>query len=179
RPGPRNSMTDKPKLRWFQFRLRSLLVLMTLSAIFCSWYTCEMQKAAERRSAIEKIIELGGSVSYLGDDIFTDSGAIVTLGEPPSWYSWLRKLHGDEYLGNCLEVRYMRPTDAGLVNLKGLTKLEYLYLWPWQITDAGLVNLKGLTSLKNLGLFCPQVTDEGRKKLQEALPNCHVDILVP
>ena len=36
-------------------------------------------------------------------------------------------------------------TDAGLVHLKGLTKLEWLYLNNTQVANAGLVHLKGLT----------------------------------
>jgi len=50
------------KLRWYQYSLRSLFVLMILVAIACSWYATEMQKAAKRRAAIEEIIKLGEDV---------------------------------------------------------------------------------------------------------------------
>src|SRR4029077_19446304 len=43
-------------------------------------------------------------------------------------------------------------TDAGLVNLKGLTDLNHLNLGGTDVTDAGLVHLKGLTNLKFLNL---------------------------
>ena len=43
-----------------------------------------------------------------------------------------------------------------------------------QVTDAGLVHLRGLTRVKSLNLHNTQVTDEGVKKLQQALPNCRV-----
>ena len=33
-------------------------------------------------------------------------------------------------------------SDAGLVHLKGLTKLTYLYLTNTQVTDAGIAGLK-------------------------------------
>lgn len=33
-------------------------------------------------------------------------------------------------------------TDAGLVHLKGLTNLEYLYLRKTQVTDAGIAELE-------------------------------------
>jgi len=46
-------MTDKPKRRWYQYSLRSMLVLTTLVAIACSWYAYEMNEAAKRRAAIE------------------------------------------------------------------------------------------------------------------------------
>ena len=39
-----------------------------------------------------------------------------------------------------------------------------------QVTDAGLVQLKGLTKLRQLFLQDTQVTDAGVKDLQQALP---------
>ena len=161
-----DSATPKPKLRWYQYKLRTLLVLMTLAAIFCSWYACEMRNAAERRSSIERIIELGGDVRYYEVDVPYRLVALDSLGAPPRWYSWLRKAYGDEYLGNCLGVRGAPITDAGLVNLKGLTKLESLALWDTQITDAGLVHLKGLTKLESLELWGSQITDAGLVNLK-------------
>ena len=48
------------KLRWYQYKLSSLFVLMTLVALASGWYANEMFKAAERRKAIAEIIELDG-----------------------------------------------------------------------------------------------------------------------
>ena len=63
-------------------------------------------------------------------------------------------------------------TNAGLVHLEGLTKLQTLDLQNTKVTDAGLVHLKGLTKLQRLSLSFTKVTDAGVKKLQAALPNC-------
>ena len=51
-----------------------------------------------------------------------------------------------------LSLGNTKVTDAGLAHLKGLTNLQQLTL-PTQITDAGLVNLKGLTKLTWLNLY--------------------------
>ena len=162
-------MTDKPKRRWYQYSLRTLFVLMTLFAIACSWYAVEMQKAAKRRAAIAEITKLGGLVLYY-------DAATPSWGEPPGWFSWLRILHGDEQLGNAVSVIFFSSssiTDAGLVHLKDLTKLERLEIQCTQITDAGLEHLKGLTSLEWLGLhYTHQITHEGVENLHQALPNC-------
>jgi hypothetical protein len=79
-----NSPPPKPKRRWCQYSLRTLLVLVTLFAIACSWYAVEMQRAAKRRAAIAEIIRLGGDVRYY------DASDPNTLGEPPRWFSLLR-----------------------------------------------------------------------------------------
>lgn len=41
-------------------------------------------------------------------------------------------------------------------------------------SDAGLVHLAGLTRLELLGLENTQITDAGLAKLKEALPNCKI-----
>ena len=78
--------------------------------------------------------------------------------------------------GNLGGVRVTRTqiTNAGLVQLKGMTKLEELLLFCPKVTDAGLVHLTGLTNLQELGLGSTKVTDAGVADLQKALPNCKI-----
>ena len=68
-----------------------------------------------------------------------------------------------------------KVTNAGLVHLKGLTKLGILGLRNTKVSDAGLEHLKGLTSLFKLLLLKTKVTDEGVKGMQAALPNCEIE----
>ena len=72
-------------------------------------------------------------------------------------------------------LRETKVTDAGLVHLKGMTNLQTLNLCNTKVTDAGLVHLKGLTKLNSLNLWGTKVTDAGVKKLKQALPNCRID----
>jgi flagellar basal body-associated protein FliL len=65
-------------------------------------------------------------------------------------------------------------TDAGLEHLKGLTNLKELHLNETQITDAGLVHLTGLKNLVSLGLHGTQITDAGIAELKKALPDCKI-----
>ena len=123
-------------------------MLVTLFAIACSWYAVEMQKAAKRRAAVAEITRLGGEVRYY------DATDPNTLGEPPRWFSLLRKLHGDEYLGNAVGIDFVFVS--------------------WQDIDAGVVHLKALTDLEFLWFRDMQITEERVKKLQQAMPDCKI-----
>ena len=60
-------------------------------------------------------------------------------------------------------------TDAGLVHLKGLTKIQWVGLAETKVTDAGLEHLKRLTTLQSLYLGDSRVTKEGVKKIPEGI----------
>jgi hypothetical protein len=173
--------------RWrFQFSIRSLLLLVVVVAIPCSW----MAVAGRQKEVVEEIRQLGGLVQH--DYKFQESGNPFASGVPPG-PTWLRDLLGEDFFAtvvdvNCvgssvtnaglehlkgltqlkrLELSTMPVTDAGLGHLKGLTQLEALYIDGTRVSDAGLVYLKGLTQLQNLELKGTHVTDASVKKLQE------------
>ena len=52
--------------------------------------------------------------------------------------------------------------------------MQELGLGLTQVTDAGLIHLKGLTKLKWLHLDDTQVTGAGVADLEKALPNCKI-----
>lgn len=147
------------------------------------WLAYERNEVRKRAAAIEAIEAIGGNVEF--DE------------EIPFRPRWLRPLLGDTSAGEVVEIWFYggevtnadlvhlkgltklewlvldntQVTDAGLVNLQGLTKLELLYLSGTRVTDAGLVHLQGLTMLESLFLGNTPVTDEGVRELQQALPN--------
>jgi hypothetical protein len=63
--------------------------------------------------------------------------------------------------GNVVVLGVTSITDAELVHLKGLTKLQTLNLYRTKITDAGLVHLRGMTKLKTLYLGAPRSPTRG------------------
>jgi hypothetical protein len=188
------AIEPKTKRRWYQYSLCKLLVMVALFAIVCSWYACEMRKAAKRRAAIVEVEKLHGWARYYDDD------RPFLGGEPPSRFSWLRRFHGDEYLGRPITVSLRSTkvtnagvapltilatleglefgdtqiTDAGVADLKGLESLLYLDLSETRVSDTGLLHLQGFPNLKSLDLTFTAVTDEGVRKLQESLPNCKI-----
>ena len=105
-------------------------------------------------------------------------GLVVCVGCGPQWQEHARdnrlrkamaaieklggKLVVDEgYDVVIVDLSATKVTDAGLVHLKGLTKLLLLSLNNTKVTDAGLAHIKGLTNLKRLFLGLTKVTDAG------------------
>jgi hypothetical protein len=168
-------MTDsKPKLRWFQYSLRTLLVFVTLSAVPCSWLGWKIRQAERQRKAAAAI---GGEVVWskpigpvwlrrlLVDGLFMHVESVDLSGQPDidAKLKNLQRLNQLQTLSLFWESDF---TDAGLENLKGLKQLQALGLWGTdKVTDAGLENLKGLDQLTELDLI-GNFTDAGLENLK-------------
>jgi hypothetical protein len=160
---------------WFQFSIRSLLVLVVVVAILCSWLTVERQDATKQWAAAAAIVKFGGSVLYeyqtvLYEDSVHKSGSPI-LGEPSS-PSWLRNRLGQDFFHDVTTL--FVHSDDGLERPKGLPQLQKAYLVGSQITDKGVRNLEACVRLQKVYLDHTQVTEEGVKRLQQALPNCKI-----
>lgn len=57
-----DSDPPKPKLRWYQFSLRTLFMFITLFAVACGWLSVKMQRARRQRETVQVIVEAGGLV---------------------------------------------------------------------------------------------------------------------
>jgi hypothetical protein len=194
----------EPKLRWYQYRLRSLFVLTFLVAVGMSCVATTRDWQRRHREMVEAIGSMGGRVSYeltwLGKRLRQESLANViyvdlrrgTLTEEGmahldhlSQLSLLWLDHSNitdvglthlEGLGQLrsLSLKSTEVTDAGLTYLRRLSKLQQLWLDDTRVTDAGLVRLEGMKQLCWLNLSNTKVTDEGVKKLRKALPECEI-----
>ena len=129
----------------FQFSIRSLLLLMLVVALPCSWLSWERRKAENQNRLVEWIENMHGRANY--DCEVTGDGTHVQYWEPPATEA-LRNLLGIDFFADIVWVRLDNPavaatvTDAELERLKGLTQLQELWLADTQVTDAGLENLK-------------------------------------
>ncbi len=150
----------------FQFSILSLLVLVVVVAIPCSWLAAARKQAEKQREAVEEIRNAFGQVSY--DYEYDPSGWQIPgpPGRPEP--AWLRGLLGDDLFASVTQVHVNLPEfgDAGLKHLDGLPELQVLDLCGTTVSDAGLEPLKGLTQLQVLDLMGTLVSDAGLKHLK-------------
>ena len=119
--------TSKPRRRWFQYSLRTLLVLMLLVCIGMSWFAVKTQQVRKERAAAEAIEGLGGVVSW----VYPADSQSESRGR-----AWLRKLVGDDFFSHPDFVRI--DNDAAMEYLTALRQLPKLELVGTQVTDGEL-----------------------------------------
>ncbi len=155
----------KPRLRWFQYSLRTLFLAVFLVSIGMSWVAVRIERARREREAVAAIVKLGGQVEY--DYQVQQPGGPLPGADPPG-PAWLRNLLGENFFATVVHVYLADSTalDPGLGHLKELTQLGTLNLMRTNVADASLEHLKGLTQLKALCLDSTKVTDAGIEHLK-------------
>ena len=73
-----HSNPSKPRRRWFQYSLRTLLVLVTVLCVFCVWLGLVSERARKQREAVAAIEAMGGVVYY--DYQVDSSGTLLPKG---------------------------------------------------------------------------------------------------
>lgn len=142
----------------FQYSVRSLLLLVVVVALPCSWLASERQNAREQMEAMEAIKSIGGEVRYdydFGPDFGQEAAA-----EPPS-ASWLLDLVGTDFLYTFVAVDLVGPEhgDDDIIHIQGQSQLQWLNLSQTKVSDHGLASLGRLKDLRILSLSYTQVTD--------------------
>jgi hypothetical protein len=175
--------------RRVQFGLRTLLVLVTLSAVVCSWLAVRIKLAARQAEVVTAVREkLGGVLFYdwqyeQAEQAARKNGCGLWMGmfgitSPPSLVppepEPLGKLMGVDFFHDAehLAMLNSKSTDGLLGDLALLTGLKELHIRSDDVTDAGLLQIERLKSLQLLVLAQTKVTADGVKKLQQALPHC-------
>jgi hypothetical protein len=134
---PEPSTPPKLKRRWLQFSTRALLVIVTVAGVtlgILGW------RAERQRRAVAAIRSLGGEVSYYSDYKSLDELSWAERWLPTDW--------GDNVRSVILVDS--RASEADLVHLHQLTRLEYLSLGKMEMSPASM------------------------RALQEALPKCQI-----
>ena len=142
-------MSVPPRRRWYQFSLRTLLVVVTLICVGPGGYLVYQQRLAKREEeAVKALSQSPANQLYIRPH-------------------WLRTLLARRTAGHVVGIGLCsRETkDADFAPLAELSGLVWLDLIDTEVTDDGLAHLSGLTSLKQLRLDETEVTDAGLEHL--------------
>jgi hypothetical protein len=187
----------KPTLRWYQFRLRSLFILVFLVAVFFSWVAVKREEARQRNEAWNKLLALGtpgagyltairGSIgsawlrklsgeddhSYLGAfyfDVTFDpkSGVTAPNPNPPVRDSDLELFQTFPQIRSISLRRCRNITEAGLAILSQLPDLEGLDLSDTDVSAAGLRHLTRMPKLNSLTLSGVKLSDDAVRVINQ------------
>lgn len=155
----------KPTRRWFQYSLRSFLVLLTAMAV---WLGVIVNRAREQRETVKAIEALMGRVQYdwqpkMVEVTVTLNGVQNVKGwrrenasnTAPDAPDWLRRLVGDEYFQEVEEIEFPYSSLPSQREIAALIPL-----------------LKRLRALKVIKLRAASAGVQWA--LKEALPGCKV-----
>ena len=153
-----NPIKTTKRRRWFRFRLRTLLVMVTLISVLLGWVdsvSWELDQRQRENSTISWVYGMGGGIN------------LRSRNDERSWWGKTK----DGLFGERVQVVRIRNTQVSdLSPIAELKNLQYLDLNNTKLTD-----LSPLTELKNLSEFVlvdSHVSDEQVQKLRLALPNC-------
>jgi len=150
-----------PSRRWWhhvpvRLSVRALMIFVLVSCCGLGWLA---HRARAQRDAIAVIRGAGGQFYY----DYQYAGATFPKS-PKSWVpGWLRDAIGDDFFHHVAWVRVEGEGFGGreLAALGALDRVEALGVVETDVDDAGLVCLKGRTRLKSLWLGGNRITDAG------------------
>ncbi len=158
--------THTPKRRWFQFRLRAMLVAMTIIACGCGWFAYRLQKAQRQHIARMQLATQAEFEFYTLESVYeTDAWTLASeLHEPTT----LKKLLGKDFfpVEDVLTVFQLTDPNADLSALGELNCVRGLvFTSSSNVSDAHLAPVQQLTQLQYFSLESPLVTSQGLSHL--------------
>jgi hypothetical protein len=162
-----------PPKRWFQFRLKTLLIAITLLGVIGGgWLARERAKARRQADAAENLRSIGAEIysrpNWLRSLLVPGSdGDVVGIGlrgrQKVNDLNLARLADLDQLVW--IDLQQTSITDAALVHVAGLKHLERLRLDETSVTDSGMVHLASLPKLHTLNLERTGVTDAGLEQI--------------
>ena len=150
-----NSKRKTRARRWFRFRLRSLLLVLTAIGIVSGVW---INSARRQQLAVESVQSVGGRVQYdyQTDELFNFDGRVES---PVS--SRLAAMLGEDYFLDVVffDLSGTAATDDDLRRVAGARGLRYLDLTNTGVSDEGVAHLTNLKVLEKLLLRNTQVSD--------------------
>ena len=143
--------------RWFQFGLRTALVVVAVIAIVLAWH---MRNFNRQRSAIARVLQLGGRVTYDYQLVPKANGlnSHVSDSKPSALGSWLGVDHVQDL--SSVDLAQTNVTDDDLRLIVRVRSLHGVDLQKTKLTNSLLERLKSLSDLQFLNLHDTRVDDQ-------------------
>lgn len=171
------------KRRWFQFKLRSLVVLILMLSLVLGYWGNARRRAQRQWDAVQAIREVGGRVNINSGSKVDPFREDSLTSELPTWQKWIGiacpppigasvPRHpgiGKEIMLHLRQLPQLNDIslsgdwidDESMEVLSGLPNLDGLYIESNQISDVGALSLAKTKHLKDLILVGDQLTDRG------------------
>jgi Leucine Rich repeat len=184
---PPKAEPPKRKRRWFQFSLRTLMIVTVICAIASAWVTGRRDQKRKEQEAVSAIVKLGGLAWYdyesvrgarpsgpaglrefLGDSFFSEVAVVNLDTEPfmsPVASNEAKVLFEGVARSLAVDRHDSKVTDADLLRLETLVHVKMLNLGRTKITDAGLAHIAVLPELQTLYLYGTNVGDAGLARI--------------
>jgi hypothetical protein len=156
-------MQPKFKLRRYQYTLRTLLLLLTLTCLLLAAWKTAIAPYGRQYEVLQRLSAIQGQPG----ETMTSGPFGPEFQAEPALPEWLRWTPGSDRLVKVTSVKldHCVAGDEDLECLRDLGDLERLYLPCTNITDKTLEAIGGLTRLKRLSLWRTKITDRGVKCL--------------
>lgn len=149
----------RPWRRFLRLSVRGLIVVVLFFGVWLGWL---VRTARVQRDAVQAITAAGGLVKYNWGWKKANPSMVIKLADP----GWLVDLIGIDYVGHVTVVWLTASpsvSDATMIQVGRLTRLQQLRLDQSSIQDAWLDHLSGLKALSSLNLDGTPVSDQGRR----------------
>ncbi len=166
------------KRRWYQYSLRSLLMLVTLCAFLCSWLAVKIEQGKRQKAAVDALRAKGFTITY---DYEVDRDGKPLPNPVLNVPQWLRGWLGDDCFATVVGVDapfgtmfgglggfhlYCDATEEDLRPLAELPRVKFLQLGGARIGDSALRQIGNLSELDHLELASTKITDAGLVELK-------------
>ena len=126
---------------------------VVVASMAFGWLGAKVNRARNQQKAVQRVLELGGSVRY-----DTDWDPYATI-QGNTKTDWLRNLFGDHFFDKVKHVMLggTAVTDGDLELFQYLPNVEDIYLSGSNVSDDGMMHLKHLQHLERLSLYQSQI----------------------
>ena len=133
----------KPRRRWLQFRLRTLLIAVTLVSLplgYVAWEREQCRQGQQAMEILEQRSEYDGATRRLG--------RLITPSYEHS--KWLKSILGDDEFRRVITVSLEgnSVSDSDLQVLAIFPNLDFVVIESQNVTDEGIAHLRGLKKVE-------------------------------